>query len=105
MKLRITYREVSRLSPEQVSTLRSWWQPQEGDYLSLDEHEEMVYFLNGINRTKAIPLLNLGQMVQFLDERKLLHTIEQRDGLWTVNNQFSDSELCNALWQAVEAAL
>jgi len=105
MKLRITHREISRLTPAQVHTLRNWWQPEEGDYLCLGQHEEMVYFLNGIIRSKSVPLLNIGQMVQFLDERKHLQTIAQQDGLWTVNNRFSDSELCNALWQAVEAAL
>ncbi|UJF34247.1 hypothetical protein [Paenibacillus hexagrammi] len=101
MKQRITQLQIAELSSEQTDKLRSRWKPQEGDYIAIGDHEEMIYYLNGVDRIKSLPLLNVGQILQFLSEHGRIHAMHQDDREWVVNDRYRAGELCDALWQAL----
>jgi hypothetical protein len=83
----------------------------------LSEEGKRRYWAYSKNRGWRRPdsdydLWSIGQMIEFLDEKRkgkwFLHT-QDRILYWGENNEYSydyyDSELCDALWQAVKEIL
>jgi truncated hemoglobin YjbI len=91
MKQRITEGQLSKLTDEQKERLIEWYQSIE-DY----------------TRT---PLLSIGQMIQFIQEKKpqLKGISKNRFDKWFVNLDTGmlgyKDELCDALWEAVRQIL
>lgn len=120
--------ELNKLTDDQKITLRKWWIPQKWDMAVWGESEFPVSKLEN-NRivdaveensyvvieyghddsyplNQCLPLLSIGQMIQFIQEKKpLLKGIAKaRFNKWTVNIEtvtigYKD-ELCDALWDA-----
>ncbi|WP_426452736.1 hypothetical protein ACP26L_11950 [Paenibacillus sp. S-38] len=108
MMQRITSSSLQELSREQQERLRRQWTPQEGDYMAIGDHEEMVYYLNGVDSVKALPLLTIGEMIAYLNAQGGPVEIREASGNWSVRAGGEESrspELCQALWEAVKRVL
>lgn len=108
MKQRITALQVQELDPDQQNRLRIRWTPQEGDYIAVGDREEMVYYLNGINRQKSLPLLSVGELMELLtqfgsDLRITYHVESWRVRLGEMEAAFP--ELRDALWELTKKVL
>ena len=78
MKQRITTKQLRELTKEQEKRLKGWWKPQEGDLfmgregietvVSLFEEDgkEWIHYGGGCSRGHILPLLSIGQMLEFL---------------------------------------
>lgn len=123
MKQHITPEDLNQLSESGKQKLREWWKPQQGDWiytsawvddktkndliLCMSSPTGMVWqqMLNG-----ALPLLSIGQMVEFLTAQKSTLRIEKwKSTEWLCGeiynseeykNEKSGVELCKALWSA-----
>ena len=136
MKRRITVEQLMELTEEQKQRLREWWNPEEGDYVQhnkygveticlpgpFDEECPNVYFTTDYRihafKEECLPLLDIGQMIELLEEKKMVTEsldIKAPKGLintysvWYGNGDFpkkyESKELCDALWQAVKQVL
>jgi len=138
MKQRITVEDLEQLTEEQKQRLREWWKPQSGDFMYYLRRGKQVlinYIGDGISddvivhvdyiigeelytKGDCLPLLNIGQMIELLEEGKMateIIDIKSPRGLfntyfvWYGNGDFPKkyeaNELCNALWQAVKQIL
>ncbi|AFH61575.1 hypothetical protein ACVNS2_13130 [Paenibacillus caseinilyticus] len=108
MMQRIRSSSLQELSREQQENLRRQWTPQEGDYIAIGDHEEMVYYLNGVDSVKALPLLTIGEMIAYLNGQGGPVEIREAAGTWIVRaggEESRSAELCEALWEAVKRAL
>ena len=106
MKQRITQEQLDSLLPTAKQRYAKWCDPQD----DLD----WPWSSDGVIRKGKLPLLTIGQMIQFLDgyiNEGWWH-IERpsaRDA-WRVQTKYGDfeedvPELCDALWEAVTAIL
>lgn len=108
MKERITLQQLKELSAPQQENLRSRWIPQEGDYIALGDHEEMIYYLNGVVKSKSLPLLNIGQMLAYLEAWERPIHLRRDSDEWVVQTskvELRTEELCDALWEALKPHL
>lgn len=86
--------------------------PEQSDELSIEAHRKLAEWRrkNGYSNDRAeLPLLTIGQMIEFLDEdnrwemteyKPFKHGTGYKDIPWD-NKQ----ELCDALWEAVKEVL
>jgi hypothetical protein len=103
MNQRITYLQLQELTAEQQDRLRSEWQPLEGEYIAMGDHEEMVYYLAGVEKRKSLPLLTIGQMLGYLKRELPGFTLEYRQDRWVIQareHEASSEELYLALWES-----
>jgi hypothetical protein len=109
MNQRITAAHLHQLDLNQKETLRTQWIPQEGEYIALGDHEEMIYYLGGVEKHKMLPLLTIGQMIEHLYKHEPSFTIQFVSGEWQItlscNSSLSHTELSHALWAAVKGKL
>ncbi len=123
MKRRITVEQLQELTEEQQQRLREWWKPQLYDvFIEILIDDEIIE--GSIEREtyepskEALPLLDIGQMIELLEEKKMVTEsldIKAPKGLiniysvWYGNGDFpkkyESKELCDALWQAVKQVL
>ena len=161
MKKNITVNQLNELSEKGKERLREWWKPKEGDWVYTTWREfgskgEFVIFedktdddglfidysnedfypnADSISENKLLPLLSIGQMIEFLDEHNNLYAInspqkgelnkgdlqhKNDDKFWNDRDManpydwqveknsvgsFNSKELCDALWEAVKEIL
>ncbi|TBL76292.1 hypothetical protein [Paenibacillus thalictri] len=109
MNQRISADHLQQLSDTQKETLRSLWNPQEGEYILFNEYqEEMIYYLNGVEKHKSLPLLTIGQMISYLTHHDKMFSMQFESGEWQVTlskSVMQNPELCNALWEATMSKL
>ncbi len=131
MKQNVTKEQLEGLTAKGKKSLREWWNPKEGDkFLDYDgevfygqsngfEDEtylpDKVYFKGtaGEGKETDLPLLSIGQMIEFLDERgsskfdlgyAMASGISESYGSLTYD-EIDVSELCDDLWEAVRKVL
>ncbi|WP_438448400.1 hypothetical protein [Gorillibacterium sp. sgz5001074] len=108
MNQRIAPHHLLELTPEQQNKLRLRWIPQEGDYVAIGEREEMVYYVNGIEKHKTLPLLSLGELMELLTEYGSDLQLTSDGAGWCVRlaDRWSRAyELRDALWELVKILL
>lgn len=108
MKQRISYTHLQKLDEQQQNKLRELWEPQEGEYMATGDHEEMIYFLNGVQKNKSLPLLSLGQMMACLSQTGDKLSVNFSEDTWEVTFDgitFQDLDLCSALFEALISKL
>lgn len=118
MKQHITKDQVLELSENGQRKLREWWFPKAnmGDVYQEDEiepEESIMCCEDEIeDRETVIPLLSIGQMIDFLDsEQKYTFSIFRRTVDWKVivnESQYGKvlgQELCDSLWEACKDIL
>ena len=67
MKQHITPEQLNELSDKSKDKLRKWWKPEVGD-INQDGHAYVVSHKSELfKKTKDLPLLSIGQMIEFLD--------------------------------------
>lgn len=104
MKQRISYTHLQKLDEQKQNKLRELWEPQEGEYMATGDHEEMIYFLNGVQKNKALPLLSIGQMMAWLSQSGGNFSLQVTEDHWEVTYgdvTFKDIDLCSALFEAI----
>lgn len=140
MKQFIAIEQLNELSDKAKGKLREWWEPKAGDWFygtygdrdvdneyydnfsiwilspyptdggfygaSLNEEEDAAPDKN------ALPLLSIGQMIEFLDTKvKPCYELRKIDLMWLIDitldkfYQSKDYELCDALWEAIKYIL
>jgi hypothetical protein len=130
MKQHITPKQLEELSEQGKEKLRAWWKPQEGDWfmclchgekhLLHDDNDEGCevgndYFHRFNDIEKPLPLLSIGQMIQYLDEHRdkddfVPLAIDKGEYEWHVYSvskkpSYRSVELCDCLWEAVKKEL
>ena len=116
MKQNITIEQLNELSEKGKKKLRKWWKPKEGDlFLDTIGEGQVVWCCEDDVEEGSLPLLSIGQMIEFLDEHLLEGNYQiQRNGernSWRLNSddiEFDEegkSELCDMSWQAVKEIL
>ncbi len=108
MLQRITSSHLQELTDVQKEYLRNHWIPQEGEYIAMGDHEEMIYYLNGVEKHKALPLLTIGQMLSYLNKHDHSVRIQHVSGEWVVQTSMIEKkaiELSHALWEAFKSVL
>jgi hypothetical protein len=121
-KRRITAEQLDELTERQKVALRQWWNWQEGDFF-FDPYQNprqasiRVVCEDWQPGLDSLPVLDIGQMIQFLQMQRPGHVEYQNmydESLWRVYAKgmwrefpalFDDDELCNQLWQAVKTVL
>jgi hypothetical protein len=126
MKQRITAEQLNELSQKGKDKLRDWWRPEEGDWYchtkktkqytilnSNDSDWGMDYYQGDKPRKKDLPLLSIGQMIEFLDDNneksiffdweKYLDVSVYPDG--EIAFEITPKGFCDALWEAVKEVL
>ena len=111
MKQHITIEQLNELSNEGKEKLRKWCDKK--DYIKAD------IMALATNKPMPLPLLNIGQMIEFLQGNLInIETIEQAGEvgecpplkfmITSSIDSFDDQEsleLCDALWEAVKEVL
>lgn len=130
MKQHITSEQLNELSSEQKEKLTKWWKPEYGDWIKHIEEgccdEEHLYHEdndegggvgNNYNhriddpKLEYLPLLSIGQMIEFLDDQykngnKFSLSIERSVNGWFLYESGDDClELCDALWSACKSII
>jgi hypothetical protein len=127
MKQRIEVEQLLELTGEQKERLRELWEPQKGDwyYYIKIKHSSIIHDSDSMSiglyknhKEDYLPLLSIGQMIELLEEKKMVTEsldIKAPKGLiniysvWYGNGDFpkkyESKELCDALWQAVKEVL
>jgi len=133
MRQHISIKQLNELSEKGKERLRKWWKPKIGDWqayrniTSLIEEPEFErdyeeYVLHIMANKDILPLLSIGQMVEFLDEYQEkvgtdLEYIDESDYdrvVGTILRRYKNKnacdigwkgELCDALWEAVKEVL
>lgn len=122
MKQRITIGQINKLPDAHKEQLREWWwgsNPTQFDVYTLrfkyDDitRYEGTYSLNSgrdfhtdYHKGEALPILSIGQMIQFIQEKKpsLKGITKARFDKWFVNLDTAQlgykDELCDSLWEA-----
>lgn len=127
MKQHITVNQLDELSERGKERLRKWWKPKEGDqfvrYFKLDNsNRQETYYISwndgyedNINDNDSLPLLSIGQMIEFLEEHSK-EGWENVIGIWEnvigideydvcLDYRNSNQEFCDALWEAIKEVL
>jgi 5'-3' exonuclease len=133
MKRRIDLSQLQELTPEQQRKLREWWKPELHDVVLYEDEEvsivdcypgkqklmlsskDMYGDYEEVQKAVVLPLLDMGQMIQLLEEKDQCLNITKRTDLegWGYEiilrhinyYDFSTGELADALWEAVKAVL
>lgn len=119
MKQHITPDQLNELSDKGKERLREWWKPKDGDFYENGGHVEIVpddWMKYGWRPWKGyIPLLSIGQMIEFLEEHgELFDVVKNFFDYGTTKATFEDVglkeeadklEICDALWEAVKEPL
>ncbi|CAG7657096.1 hypothetical protein ACFQI7_34640 [Paenibacillus allorhizosphaerae] len=108
MLQRITAGHLERLSEQQKQKLRSWWVPQEGEYIFFSGQEEMIYYLSGVEKRRSLPLLSIGLMMAYVAQQGHTLTVDSVCEEWVVRLsgfEAKASELCDALWDVMISIL
>ena len=104
MKRRITIEQLQELTEEQQQRLREWWEPTAWDVIAIGTDDiqisNVMLICTKEYKIKCLPLLDIGQMIKLLNNKRY-------DWPYTIYDSLSktDNELCDALWQAVKKAL
>lgn len=127
MKQHITIEQLNELSEKGKERLKKWWNPKEGDWIypfnsQTNAYEETELCLSSpaamfwdMILIKALPLLSIGQMIEFFDER-ITGDLDLQiwinsvgSSVWTgIGKQEKKYgggegiELCDSLWEAVK---
>lgn len=115
MKRRITIDQLNELTDEQKKKLNEWYKPQEGDFIALKTcgRQEWTIYTKDFDLSfckEDLPLLDIGQMIEFLDTLQL-DIYKTLGGTWSVNNLNGETfecghvDLVDALWKAVKQLL
>ena len=122
MKQYISVEQVLELPEEKRQRLREWWKPQVGDWFYGSHHtvndnmaglKEVHLLTNNVTdcgwygaslydaepAPDSLPLLSVGQMMEFLDSKEELVDVLPPDAFFDAEN------ICNRLWAAVKAVL
>ena len=127
MKQHITPKQLNELSEKGKKRLRKWWKPIDGDlYARFSNNMIWPMLAHGVAKLKKennLPLLSIGQMIEFLIVKNPLAVIlidgdlytevapngaAIDDGLITDDDSekiFKKENTCNALWEAVKDVL
>jgi hypothetical protein len=122
MKQRITVDDLNQLTDDQKNCLREWWTPQLSDHFCNGNAE--TFYVGSLMRKPhtfitygddvphdkegLLPLLSIGQMIQFLNDDLNAKSKVQN---WTLGDIVIDIDtykadvLCDVLWQKVQYAL
>ncbi|MDF2960495.1 MAG: hypothetical protein K0S39_2230 [Paenibacillus sp.] len=106
MMQRINSSHLQELTDIQKEKLRKEWTPQEGEYIAMGNHEEMVYYLNGVEKHKSLPLLTIGQMIEHLTKYESSFSLNNISGEWIIQTSKMEAkaaELCHVLWEAFKS--
>jgi hypothetical protein len=127
-KRRITPEQLQELTEEQNKKLCDWWTPSEGDVFIVSNTKNTIIqnyigafsldsLRNFAQKPKGyMPLLDIGQMIEFLDEDGF-GIEKQKEDFWNIyvfndtgwkldfGNIISNDQLCDALWMVVKAVL
>ncbi|MEN6313241.1 MAG: hypothetical protein ABFD25_03215, partial [Clostridiaceae bacterium] len=111
---RIDVSQLNELAPAQKQKLREWWKPQPGDFYcspcndgTLQPYGCYWWHNDEIERPTAIPLLDIGQMIEMLQEKQPDIAIERSLGIeygWNTEH-YRAFELADVLWIAVKEVL
>lgn len=123
MKQHITIEQLNELSEKGKVRLREWWFPnnvREHDLYWFGEDYEVETIgccEDEVSVGKELPLLSIGQMIEFLFDNDFGPYITSNDNAfyWIVEpvkkidywkkQEYSNTELCDALWEAVKDIL
>lgn len=125
MKQHITTKQLNELSEKGKEKLRKWWQPKMGESAYNTEakkrvvidayHESMVAAHGKAYWYVFLPLLSIGQMIEFLGDNKIkLFFVFSKQLGWKNNGTHTSSitlekhgkeKLCDVLWEAVKEVL
>ncbi|WP_248928866.1 hypothetical protein [Paenibacillus hamazuiensis] len=108
MVQRISASHLHELTDQQKEKLRTQWAPEEGEYIAIGDHEEMIYYLNGVEKHKSLPLLTVGQMIAYLTEHEAGFCMQRDSEEWVVRMsamEEREEELCDALWNVMKIVL
>jgi len=116
MKQRIEASQLQELTPEQQEKLRAWWKPRQGDlFTSLDSSVRVKYVIDVDKegyiyggrdwhpKSECLPLLNIGQMLQLIDESGFYARYQYMVG--HSRNSCLPSDFCDQLWNDVREIL
>jgi hypothetical protein len=134
MKQRITVEQLQQLTEEQQQRFREWWKPSIGDAFT-NYYADFGWTYNNIvggckgywncesviddgdNPSEqpdedSLPLLNIGQMIELLEnknpslkiENNYYDEIDPDSFIWGVDGKRADN-FCDALWNAVKKVL
>jgi len=121
MKQHITPKQLNELSKIGKEKLRKWWEPRRGDRFHGKNKWFPTYVVSyeaiGLTRKnlkkQVLPLLSLGQMLEFL-EKRLPDVSYQHEGYgngWSIRYGESDNDrkiyknLADVLWEACKEIL
>lgn len=128
MKQNLTIEQLNELSEKGREKLRKWWKPDNGDVWKTDGGD-FIFFdekapecelqVMGIELSftegclnASLPLLSIGQMVEFLEENSEHEfSIFRRIVDWKIiyegqhYGKILGGELCDALWEGVKEVL
>ena len=100
MKQNITVAQLKELSEKGLTKLRKWCEEKKyGNLLAYSAR----HLLPNAKFDVEIPLLSIGQMIEFLDGNFInFWRGERKDWLIVLNNEthIVKDELCDALWEA-----
>lgn len=130
MKQHITIKQVDKLSVIEKEKLRKWWKPKEGDWAvnlidyskpikelvgpSLVWNEEGILTIGRFDlkdiKEDFLPILSIGQMIEFLGDDLLEIKNDIENDSWCVHLHNTDickprNGLCDTLWEAVKEVL
>lgn len=125
MKQHISIEQLNELTPKGKDNLRKWWKPQLGDWVCITrgiknikqhvdlnyEDSEWGYLIEPGEKPSSheLPLLSIGQMIEFLGEERVKNTFTENYPGYEYNElrwvKWSETELCDALWEAVKEVL
>lgn len=106
MMKRITSAHLRELSPPQQMRLRDGWEPQDGDFVAVGDHEEMIYYVNGIVKDESLPLLNVGELLELLETFLPEFTLRRGTDGWELTSgtmRQTAPELIDVLWTSVKS--
>jgi hypothetical protein len=120
MKQRITVEQLKGLTGAQQEILRKWYKAEEGDWFYRSTVNDAGVYgglddwsFGEFTLTKPeiidLPLLSIGQMIEFLSSGMEDTIFHPRENVWQVNHMkkygSQRPELCDALWETVKIVL
>lgn len=109
MKQHISITQLNELSEKGKERLRKWYKPVDGDLVyKPDDRSEMFW---GMSREASwgdtLPLLSIGQMIQFLQEHKVdwINEVFTVDYGGYISYANKDNNLIDDLWELVKDVL
>lgn len=101
MKQHITEEQLNELSEKGKERLRKWWKPKEYDlYMNEEGEVSSVWCCEDDVTSTDMPLLSIGQMIEFLNEYGEIYLGTVKIITWEPTQ-----ELFDVLWQSVKEVL